>query len=199
MLRSQSHSMFFAGAALTMSFVCLIGALAPGAYAQTWKQIGNFPGMNFRCAYFWDTAHGVVAGDNHIFRYHSGTWTESTYPETPDTFRSLRLLDGKNLYAASGSSCVWESSDSGASWELTLAKLRKADDLYLDPFGQMHGMNRAGSGMMVGTSFATLHGTVCAAAQDDSNSMIYSNDGGLTWATSRTPYIISGYCCIADT
>ena len=164
-----------------------------------WKQIGNFRGLNFRCAYFWDTAHGVMAGDNHIFRYTSGTWTESSYPETPAIFRSLRLLDGKNLYAASGSTCVWESTDSGTSWQKTAATLVNADDIYMGPMGQIQGMNLAGIGMMAGTSFATLNGTVCAVARDDSSSMLYSDNGGLTWTASPTQYIISGYCCVADT
>ncbi|HZK76148.1 MAG TPA: hypothetical protein VFD13_04495 [Candidatus Kapabacteria bacterium] len=68
MLRSRSQLLFFAGAFLAGFFACLTSA-----HAQTWTQIGNFPGMIFRCAYFWDTAHGVVAGDNHIFYYNSGT------------------------------------------------------------------------------------------------------------------------------
>ncbi|HEX5315589.1 MAG TPA: sialidase family protein, partial [Candidatus Kapabacteria bacterium] len=155
--------------------------------------------MNFRCAYFWDTAHGVVAGDRHIFRYDSGIWRESSYPETPDTFRSLRLLDGENLYAASGSSSIWESTDSGASWNITPTKLRHADDIYIDPNGRIQGMNQAGSGMMAGTSFARLNDSICAAAHDDSNSMLYSTDGGVSWNVSQTQYILSGYCCIADT
>jgi|GEM_PF-4627356 len=190
MLRFSSRS-FYPGASLAIVFVCLTGA-----HAQTWKQIGNFPAMNFRCAYFWDTAHGVVAGDNHIFRYNSGTWTESTYPETPSVFHSLRLLDRKNLYAASGSSCVWKSTDSGASWELTTSKLI-ADDIYLDANGTIQGVNLPGIGMMAGTTYGTS-GTFCAIARDDSVNNLYSTDGGNTWLPTDHADEPWGYCLAVD-
>ncbi|MFI5200853.1 MAG: choice-of-anchor D domain-containing protein [Candidatus Kapaibacterium sp.] len=183
------------GVIIAVCFACLTTG-----QAQTWKQIGNFPGMIFRCAYFWDTAHGVVAGNNHIFRYTSGTWKESTYPEAPAIFRSLRLLDGKNLYAASGSTCVWESTDSGASWQKTAATLVNADDIYLDPSGSIRGMNISGTGMMMGTSFASLNTLNCAAARDDQPRNAYSTDGGLNWSiAAKGMDAADGYCMVVDT
>ncbi|MFI5202674.1 MAG: WD40/YVTN/BNR-like repeat-containing protein, partial [Candidatus Kapaibacterium sp.] len=192
MLRSRFLSMISTGAFLAGCLVCFAAA-----HAQRAKQIGNFPGTNLRCAYFWDVEHGVVAGDYHIFYYRSGAWKESTYPELPGVFRSLRLLDGKNLYAASGSTCVWESTDSGATWQKTTATLVNADDIYLDPTGVIRGMNITGVGMMQGTSFATTNGMNCVAARDDAGSIAFSSDGGVSWADSRTKFT-NGYCCVAD-
>lgn len=55
MVSNRSRSLFSAGTLVAVCLACLT------ADAQTWKQIGNFPGMNFRCAYFWDTAHGIAS------------------------------------------------------------------------------------------------------------------------------------------
>ncbi len=194
MLRFSSR-WIVAGAVVAGLFACVSCATA-----QTWTKIGSFSAnFSFRCAYFWDTAHGVVGGDEHIYYYNSGTWKESTYPETPAVCRSLRLLDGKNLYAASGSSCVWKSTDSGATWELTSATLVNADDIYLDANGQIQGMNLAGSGMMRGTSFARINPLSCAAARDDQTENVASSDGGENWAAEPFPYPPCGYNMAADT
>ncbi len=153
MARSRYFTMFRIGVSLAGLLMCL-----SGAQAQAWKQIGSLPpASDLRCAYFWDTAHGVVAGANYIYTYRSGVWAQASYPEQTDTFKSLRLLNGVNLYAASGVTCVWESTDSGATWQKTSALLPKADDIYLDTTGHIRGMNVKGSGMMQGSKFAETH------------------------------------------
>ncbi|HZK76147.1 MAG TPA: choice-of-anchor D domain-containing protein [Candidatus Kapabacteria bacterium] len=110
------------------------------------------------------------------------------------------MLDGKNLYAASGSTCVWGSSDSGATWELTPAKLVNADDIYRGPSGNIQGMNISGTGMMRGSSFAGLNALICVAARDDQVRTVYSTDGGANWSNAAkgmdSP---DGYCMIVDT
>ncbi len=183
------------GVFITLTFGCITGASA-----QTWKQIGNLPaGADLRCAYFWDTSHGVVGGANCIYTYNSGTWVLATYPEQPDTIRSLRLLDGINLYAASGSSCIWESTDRGVTWQKTTALLPKADDIYLDTSGKIRGMNLLGNRMMQGTSFARLDAFKCAAAIDDASNSVYSSNGGTTWLTSKNNFEGGdGYSCVAN-
>src|SRR2546423_10530447 len=96
--------------------VIAFAAITTSSYAETWKQIGNLPSWtDLRCAYFWDTAHGVVGGDHCLYNYNSGIWTRGSYPEEIDTIKSLRLLDGYSLYAASGVSCIWKSSDHGVT------------------------------------------------------------------------------------
>ncbi len=195
MICSKSHLLFRTGVSLAVFFACL-----SGVQAQTWTQIGNFPAISqFHCAYFWDTAHGVVGGDNCIYTYNAGTWTQSIYPEAPGLIQSLRLLDGVNLYAGSGQTCVWESTDRGVTWQKTTALLPHADDIYLGADGNVHGMNSPGFGMMVGTTFARRSALSCAAARDapSSNSMLYSTDGGTTWLSSGS--FPSGYTCEVDT
>src|ERR1700722_18195677 len=97
-------------------FITLTYAFLPSAEGQIWKLIGNLPSASdLRCAYFWDTSQGVVGGVGCIYTYNSGTWSEASYPENPGTIKSLRLLDCKNLYAASGISCIWISTDHGTT------------------------------------------------------------------------------------
>ena len=182
-------------------FIMLTGAYLSSALGQTWTQIGNLPApSDLRCAYFWDPNHGVVGGVGCIYTYNNGTWVQATYPEPPGTIKSLRLLDGKNLYAASGTTCVWISADRGATWQKTSTLLPGADDIYLDPFNNIQGMNISGTGMMRGTSFARINAASCVAARDDLPNMVFSDNGGVTWSTSATNLdATSGYCCVADT
>ncbi|HEY3874926.1 MAG TPA: T9SS type A sorting domain-containing protein [Candidatus Kapabacteria bacterium] len=182
---------------------CVAGMLAlaySNVQAQTWRQIGNLPAAtDLRCAYFWDVNHGVVGGVNCIYTYINGVWSQAAYPEAPDTIKSLRLLDGVNLYAASGSTCVWKSVDHGATWQKTNALLPKADDIFMTIDGQIQGMNLNGTGMMRGTSFARLAGFDCAAARDDDNSMAYSTDSAVSWLAAYPPNLDCGYNCVVDT
>ncbi len=198
MLRSRSFRLFRTGVMLAGFFACL-----SSANAQSWKQIGTLPlGTDLRCAYFWDTSNGVVAGVHCIYTYSSGVWKESSYPEEPDTIRSLRLLDGFNLYAASGATCIWESTDRGVTWQKTNALLRNADDIVIGADAQIHGVNITGNGMSLGTTIARInpHTTyACVVARDDDNSLGWSPNGGVTWFSSKSPYFDCGYSCAADT
>ena len=185
--------------------VFLAGFLAflTNAHAQTWNQIGNLPpGTDLRCAYFWDATHGVVGGVHCIYTYTSGVWRQSSYPEEPDTIKSLRLVDVFYLYAASGTTCVWMSSDRGATWQKTTALLPHADDINVGEDGLIHGVNMYGNGMSRGTSIARINPNIsdsCAAAMDGNNSMEWSSDGGVSWLPAQSANIYSGYCCVADT
>lgn len=182
-------------------FIALACVCFTNARGQTWTQIGSLPaGSDLRCAYFWDPNHGVVGGVGCIYTYTNGVWKQATYPEQPDTIKSLRLLDATHLYAASGKTDVWVSADHGATWALTGTGLANADDIYLDANGKIDGMNLTGKGMLQGTSFARINANNCAAARDDAPSMIHSSDGGVSWYTSTTNIEDGcGYCCVADT
>ncbi len=180
---------FFAGVLLLSAF---------HAYGQTIMKIGVLPkNSDLRCAFFWDTSHGVVGGVKCLYTYDSGTWTQAKYPEQPDTIKALRLLDGKNLYAAGGVSSIWETPDEGVTWELTTTKLIHADDIYMDNHQVVMGLNAQWIGMQRGTTFARLDAMLCAAAADDAKGF-YSTDGGDTWPQAATPYY-DGYSVVADT
>jgi len=191
----RSRLAFRLGVLLALIFACL-----PCAHAQHWRQIGGLPpAADLRCAYFWDTAYGVVGGVGCIYTYRNGNWTEAGYPEQADTIKSLRLLDSAHLYAAGGVTDVWVSTDRGATWNLTGTGITKADDIYLGMDGKVHGMNFAGTGMMRGTTFARIDSLHCCVARDDDMSLAYSGDGGMTWANSSTPFEgASGYTVVAD-
>jgi hypothetical protein len=180
-------------------FVATFFAWLTTAEGQTWKQIGNLPYVtDLRCAYFWDTAHGVVGGVGYMFNYNNGVWTQGRYPEGFDTIKSLRRLDGYNLYAASGATCIWKSADHGATWQKTSALFPKADDVFLDE-GGIDAVNFKGNGMGRGTSAVNVYPSdiknlphLVIAADDDS--IPYSTNGGHTW--NSFDY---GYNCAADT
>ena len=190
--------MFRIGVLLAGFFVCL-----SSAQGQTWKQIGNLPpGTDLRCAYFWDTADGIVAGVHCIYTYNSGVWRTSSYPEEPDTIKSLRLLNGYNLYAASGATCIWESTDHGVTWQKTSALLPYADDFNVGEDGLIHGVNLKGTGMSIGTTishFIPYNNAKCVAAMDDNIRIKFSGNGGVFWDTTFPLSFISGYSCAADT
>ena len=183
----------------------LAGFLAclTNAQGQTWKQIGNLPpGTDLRCAYFWDTSNGVVGGVHCIYTYTSGAWRTSTFPEEPDTIKSLRLLDGFSLYAASGATCIWKSSDHGASWQKTTALLPYADDINYGIDGLIHGINLRGTGMDTGTTiahFIPYNEGVCIKACDDVKRIALSGVGGVSWDTNFPLSFRCGYSCSADT
>jgi len=187
-------------ASVVMALMCLSVIKAHG---QAWMQIGTLPpGTDLRCAYFWDSQHGVVGGVRCIYTYTFGVWREASYPEGPDTIKSLRLLDGFNLYAASGVTCVWKSSDRGATWQKTSALLPNADDINVGEDGLIHGVNLNGTGMSRGTTIARINPNVsnfCIAARDAQNLMGWSPDGGVTWNLSSPPTLDCGYTCVADT
>ncbi|HEY3875466.1 MAG TPA: hypothetical protein VGM92_08305, partial [Candidatus Kapabacteria bacterium] len=166
-------------------------------HAQSWKKIGTLPvGSDLRCAYFWDVNHGVVGGAQCIYTYVNGTWTEASYPESPDTIKTLRLLDTGHLYAASGD--VWVSTDHGATWQRTGLNLTDADDLYLGADGAVHGMNINGENMMIGTTFARA-GANCVAARDDLPNPAYSPNNGAIWFSSQVNLEDDdGYSVVAD-
>ena len=184
---------------IAVAFVAVLGTNS--SRAQKWRQIGKLPdSLDLRCAYFWDTAHGVVGGVNCIYTYTSGVWAAATYPEAPDTIKSLRLLDGVNLYAACGSTCVWESTDHGRTWQKTPTLLTKADDIYLGADGLIHGINLKGTGgMTLGTTFARRSALSCVIARDDQTALNFSTDGGLHWSPNAPPSVDAGYNVIADT
>jgi hypothetical protein len=169
--------------------------------AQTWNQIGNLPPWtDLRCAYFWDKDHGVVGGAGVLYNYNSGIWTQGSYPEDIDTIKSLRLLDGYSLYAASGKTCVWKSSDHGVTWQKTNALFPKADDINISWYGIV-GINSMGSGMGKGTTFARIRPNRvadCATMWEDTSLFAVSADGGAHWGTRPAPFV-SGYSCVADT
>jgi hypothetical protein len=179
----------------------LIGVLlfvSTHAQCQTWKLIGNLPPTtDLRCAYFWDTAHGVVGGVGCIYTYNSGVWAQATYPEAIDTIKSLRLLDGVNLYAASGAFFVWKSTDRGATWQKTTSILPNADDIYLDADGMIHGLNLYGAEMMQGTSFARINALDCAVTKAYLTTTAYSLNGAISWSSSASSFL-DGYNIAAD-
>src|ERR1017187_1076586 len=185
MVCKSSQSIFRAGVFLAAFFVCFTSARA-----QTWKQIGNLPYVtDLRCAYFWDTAHGVVGGVGYMFNYNDGVWSQGRYPEGFDTIKSLRWLDGYNLYAASGATCIWKSSDHGATWQKTAALFPNADDVFLGEGGS-GAVNQAGQGMPRGTSVVNVYPSDIknlphlVVAEDD-DSILYTTDGGMTWKPSN--------------
>ena len=167
--------------------------------AQTWKQIGSLPaGSDLRCAYFWDTAHGVVGGVGCIYTYRSGVWKQATYPEQPDTIKSLRLLDAAHLYATGGITDAWVSTDSGATWKLSGTGIQGADDIYRSKDGNIHGLNISGTGMQKGTTFARSSPNSCLISADD-NQPFYSLDGGIHWKQVPPNGLPpEGYSCAAD-
>ena len=169
------------------------------AVGQTWTKIGDtpqIPGTAF-CAYFWDSAHGVVAGAGFIETYNAGTWTQPAYPEKAGNFTSLRLFDPTHLYASSGTTDVWVSSDQGATWKLS-GLGSKAVDVFKNKLGQI---------VPIGVAPYRFQTNVCGLDQnnillmtDDGVGPLYSLDGGITWDTAHG--LIrgnGGYGCYADT
>jgi hypothetical protein len=127
-------------------------AIPIASHAQTWKLLGA-PQKPIRCEYFWDTLHGVVAGDSCIYTYNAGVWAESTYPEKPGVFNNLRLFDATHLYAVGGTTDLWVSTDRGATWQLSGAGLKDGDDVYWDKNGQVHIVDEVGgAGIQRGTT-----------------------------------------------
>ena len=175
--------------------------LSNRAFAQSWTQIGTLPN-SIRSAYFWDAQHGVVAGVGFIYTYRSGVWTQATYPEATGTFQALRYLDQTNhLYATSGSSDVWVSTDSGASWGLTGQNIIGANDLYKDNSGTYHYLKERGTApYLSGTTFVRAGGNMCVIAADDvAGFPPFSNDGGATWkGSSGVGSFSGGYGVYAD-
>ncbi len=192
MIRSKCYSFVFAGVLLSL--------FATNARTQIWKRIGNLPPWtDLRCAYFWDTAHGVVGGVGCLYNYNNGVWTEGHYPEAIDTIKSLRLLDGYSLYAGSGVTCIWRSSDHGLNWQKTSALYPHADDINITWNG-LKGINSRGIGMRRGTTFAQSNPRSAQAmiAWEDTVYTDSSYDGGDSIGLYPLP-TSCGYSCIADT
>src|ERR1039458_748445 len=93
---------------------------ASAANAQPWKKLGTLPTAMY-CAYFFDSTHGVVAGVGTIWRYNNGSWSNPSIEPTGTVsyFSSIRMLKPGVLYATSGDTYVWYSTDSGATWQNT--------------------------------------------------------------------------------
>lgn len=198
MLRFSSR-LIFAGALLAGCLVCLIGAKA-----QTWTKIGSLP-HTIRCAYFWDTSHGVIAGDSCIYTYNSGVWKEAIYPEEPAIiFSTLRLFDSTHIYAAPGPSDVWVSTDRGATWVLSGLNMKLQSSIEgLDIYKRKDGVIRSSAPpWQAANCFAQIDTNILLATQDDAGGFqILSTDGGTLWShpnfTTRAPG--GGYSCFGDT
>src|SRR2546430_17589330 len=107
----------------TGTLLSIILFIASVGTAQTWRKMIQFPTAMYS-AYFWDVNHGVVGGLGAIWHYNNGSWTTPAQPaEGPGAFRTLDLLGSNALYAGSGDSSVWVSTDSGASWQATSMKV----------------------------------------------------------------------------
>ena len=179
------------------SFVlgCLL-AYATVSNAQvniTWKQLGESLPTVMRCAYFFDTTHGVVAGVGAIWVFKNGLWTSPTsVPSgTPDYFKSINELKPGVLYATSEDTDVWVSNDSGMTWQNTSTRGAFAATAYFTKDGVLHD-STAGT-------FARLDSNICVLTNDNGNAPSYSTDGGETWKKSSTSYVIGGLGVYADT
>ncbi len=144
------------------------------------------------CAYFFDTAHGVVAGSGAIWKFTNGIWSS---PSTPlgqtFYFTSVNELKPGVLYATSGDTDVWFSSDSGASWHNTTTAGSFALDAYFTKDDSLHST-------AVGT-FARLDSNICILSSNNGQVPYYSSDGGKTWKAPTGYTTIGGLGAYADT
>ena len=166
-------------------------AYSSASNAQAWKQLGNLPSAMY-CSYFFDQNHGVVAGVGAIWRYNFGSWTTPTVPSDPSSFyfTSIRMLKPGVLYATSGATYVWFSTDSGATWQNTTTAGSFALDCYLDR-DSVHATFQG--------AFAQLDSNICIVSNNNGTVPSYSTNGGTTWTTPSSSYTIGGYGTYADT
>lgn len=159
--------------------------------AQSWVQLGTLPTTMYT-AYFFDANHGVVAGVGAIWKYTNGGWTSPTIPGgTVSYFTSIRQLRRGVLYATSGDSYVWVSSDSGATWQNTTVVSNFATDVYLTKDRELHSTNAG--------TFARLDSNICLRTNNNGSVPSYSTDGGSTWVSPTGYSLIGGLNCYADT
>ena len=161
-----------------------------------WKQLGTTRSTVMRCAYFFDTLNGVVAGvgtSPAIWVYKNGIWTTptSTPISTPDYFTSINELKPGVLYATSGATDVWVSNDSGMTWQNTTTAGGFALDAYFTKDDSLHASYQG--------TFARLDSNICIVTNNNGSKPSYSTDGGKTWIASTTNYNIGGLGAYADT
>ncbi len=172
-----------------MFLVCLLSYAGIGQ-AQVWKLLGTQPTAMY-CAYFYDTTHGVVAGVGSIWVWKNGYWNTATTPsDNPSYFTSIRELKPGVLYATSGASYIWVSTDSGATWKNSTTAGNFAYDSYLAQ-DSVHAA-RAGT-------FARLDSNICIETNLNGQVPSYSTDGGKTWKTPTGYSSIGGLDSYADT
>jgi hypothetical protein len=171
-------------------FIACLLSYAGISKAQVWKLLGTQPTAMY-CAYFYDTTLGVVAGVGSIWYLKHGYWNTATTPsDDPSYFTSIRELKPGVLYATSGASYVWVSTDSGASWKNTNTAGSFAYDSYL----AQDSVHAAKSG-----SFARLDSNICIETNLNGEVPSYSSDGGKTWKTPTGYSNIGGFGSFADT
>jgi hypothetical protein len=179
----------------SFALACLLtyASIANAQVNITWKQLGETLPTRMRCAYFFDTAHGVVAGVGAIWVYQNGFWSNpSTIPSgAVSYFTSVNELKPGVLYATSGDTDVWVSNDSGETWQNTSTAGELAKSAYFTKDGVLHST-------VLGT-FARLDSNICILTDDNGSAPSYSTDGGETWTKSSTSYIIGGLGAFADT
>lgn len=164
------------------------------AHSQVWRKLGTLPAtqsLRFHCAFFWDTAHGVVGGRGYTYRYNSGVWTQGTYPETPIAVASIRELRPGILYVAPIATQLWISTDSGSSWQFTGVPALNAEEVFMKKGGSL--------GWITEGSFVRLDSNICVEVFDDDSLPSYSWDGGITWHKSTGNGIQGGFGLYADT
>jgi hypothetical protein len=185
------------------SLLLLLLSLSVTAHAQTWTKIGTNLPMDIRCAYFWDTATGVVGGYSYVsqtpglYYYRSGTWSVATTPDDGFSVASFRKLEQNRIFAIGGR--VFATNDSGATWyapfydsvvifDDTIAGAR-GFDLYKDTNDIFHFLNQnQDSNCIRSVTFARVNRDTCVITPDDDGGvMMYSWDGGITWDTAQVP------------
>ncbi len=175
-----------------LAALLLFASIGNAQVNMTWKAIGNLP-TAMRCAYFFDTAHGVVGGVGAIWVYKNGYWSSpSSIPGgTVSYFTSVNELKPGVLYATSGDTDVWVSNDSGNTWQNTSTAGAFAKSAYFTKDGVLHST-------LQGT-FARLDSNICILTNVNGAAPSYSTDGGETWTKSSTNHTIGGLGAYADT
>ena len=195
---------------------CLSTFCSSKSLAQShWRKIGHF-GIQMSAAYFWDTTHGVIAGNTDaapgIVPVSSGgvawyttdggvSWGVSQFPSDPGTIAALRYLPNNRLYAC-GNTGLYESTDFGVTWICRAPSLQFVSDVYLDSSGQVQTLNYGYNGYKL-SAFARISRLRAIYTNDDAHIPNYTTDGGTSWWSTGhdIPFFkdLGGFGCGVDT
>ena len=184
----HKHLLLSISRRLVFLIACVI--ISSQSSAQNWKQLGGTLGEDMHCLYFFDTSVGVVADGTTIWQWKNHIWNQAKLPiDNPYYFNAIRELKPGILYATSGATYVWVSTDSGASWGETTTKSNFAKDCYFRHDSLL---------TVIPGTFARVDSNICIVANDNGVVPSYSSDGGITWHTG-TGTNLGGYCVYGDT